>query len=165
MNGKIIYPPKRVRVAKKDVSVFLAGSIDMGNAEDWQAWIGPQLIDEVDFVFNPRRPDWNSDWKQTADDPNMVEQVNWELDHIESADIRAFYFDRDSRAPISFLELGWCAAAESFRPIVYCPEGFYRKGNVDIFCKRLGISVYKDREEWRDHLLRQVRAVKAYKKY
>ena len=28
--------------------------------------------------------------------------------------------------------------------VVCCPEGFYRKGNVDIVCNRYGVTMAKD---------------------
>jgi hypothetical protein len=45
--------------------------------------------------------------------------------------------DPKTKSPISLLELG--LHANSSKLIVCCPEGFYRKGNVDIVCKKYGI--------------------------
>jgi hypothetical protein len=47
------------------------------------------------------------------------------------------YFDPNTLSPISLLELG--LHAKSGKLIVCCPEGFYRKGNVDIVCQNFGI--------------------------
>ena len=30
----------------------------------------------------------------------------------------------------------------------YCPEGFWRKGNIDILCERHGIQVIEDEDKW-----------------
>ncbi|MEP7124567.1 MAG: hypothetical protein ABJE95_26805, partial [Byssovorax sp.] len=47
--------------------------------------------------------------------------------------------DPATRAPVTLLELGLTAATG--KVIVGCPEGFYRKGNVEIVCQRAGIPV------------------------
>lgn len=44
------------------------------------------------------------------------------------------YFDPSTKSPISLLELGLYARAGKM--IVCCPDGFWRKGNVDIVCFR-----------------------------
>src|SRR5947207_12517647 len=58
--------------------VFLAGSIEMGEAEQWQKRIVAALSGAGDLVIlNPRRDDWDGSWEQRADDPRFSEQVNW----------------------------------------------------------------------------------------
>jgi hypothetical protein len=47
------------------------------------------------------------------------------------------YFDPATKSPISLLELG--LFAKTGKLIVCCSEGFWRKGNVDIVCKRYGV--------------------------
>jgi hypothetical protein len=47
------------------------------------------------------------------------------------------YFDPNTTSPISLLELG--LHAKSKKMIVCCPEGFWRKGNVDIVCKTYNV--------------------------
>lgn len=37
------------------------------------------------------------------------------------------------------MELGLCAGLFPEKVIVICPDGFWRKGNVDIVCERFGI--------------------------
>jgi hypothetical protein len=44
------------------------------------------------------------------------------------------YFSPETKSPISLLELG--LYANSGKLVVYCPEGFWRKGNVDIVCEK-----------------------------
>lgn len=118
-------------------SVFLAGSIEMGTAEKWQERMIRELADEDIVFYNPRRDDWDSSWAQTIEDTQFNEQVTWELEHLEKADIIALYFDPATRSPISLLELGLHARTGSL--IVCCPEGFWRKGNVDIVCNEYQI--------------------------
>ncbi len=116
-------------------AVFLAGSIDMGNSEDWQSVAEQKLSNLKDLiVYNPRRAEWDSSWDQSTDNPNFVEQVNWELDAMDNSDIIFMYFAPDSKSPITLLELG--LHASSGKLMVCCPKGYWRKGNVDIVCAR-----------------------------
>lgn len=137
-----------VDISKRDKdkpSVFLAGSIEMGSAEDWQTKLAKLLIEQGYNVFNPRRKDWDSSWKQTINDPQFSEQVRWELDALEEADAIIMYFDPATKSPVSMLELG--LYANSGKMAVICPEGFWRKGNVDIVCEKYDIMMYKTIEE------------------
>lgn len=118
-------------------SVFLAGSIEMGKATDWQTLLTGMLSRKEGFVFNPRRDDWDSSWEQTIENPNFYGQVNWELLGLDIAQVIAFYFDPTTKSPISLMELGLHAASK--KCIVCCPDGFWRKGNVEIVCERYGI--------------------------
>ena len=132
---KVIKPPNAFQV--EGVSIFLAGSIEMGKAENWQQKVERLLADEIVTIFNPRRDDWDNSWIQSIDNPNFKEQVVWELGALDLADIIAMYFDPSTISPISLLELG--LFADSGKLIVCCPEGFWRKGNVDIVCERYNI--------------------------
>jgi hypothetical protein len=124
-----------------DMTVFLAGSIEMGKAEDWQSMIPGLFKNRGNLTFfNPRRDDWDSSWEQKESNPEFNKQVNWELDHLEKADLIFMYFSPETTSPISLLELG--LYADSDKIIVCCPDGFYRKGNVDIVCAVYDIPVY-----------------------
>ncbi|MEZ4426243.1 MAG: nucleoside 2-deoxyribosyltransferase domain-containing protein [Nannocystaceae bacterium] len=115
-------------------SVFLAGSIDMDNAPRWQDEVIAALADDDGLILNPRRADWDATWTQSADHAGFRGQVEWELEGLERVALIALYLPPGSSAPISLLELG--LHARSGRLIVCCPEGFWRKGNVDIVCRR-----------------------------
>jgi len=129
----IIKPPGTII---DGTSVFLAGSIEMGAAEDWQAKVETALSGTDIIVYNPRRDDWDSSWVQSIDNPQFRKQVEWELEALEKASIIALYLAPGTMSPISLLELG---LFKSKTMVVCCPEGFWRKGNVDIVCKRYGI--------------------------
>ena len=101
-----------------------------------------QLEKYAIMVYNPRRDDWDSSWEQTIDNPNFVEQVMWELTALKRSDYIIMYFDPDTKSPISLLELG--IYAHSNKLIVVCPDGFWRKGNVDIVCREYGIRTAGD---------------------
>ena len=116
----------------KGVRLFLAGSIEMGAAENWQDRLAKSLSDMDDLVIlNPRRDDWDSSWEQTIENPQFFEQVAWELMALEASDVATIYFDPNTKSPITLLELGLFHQ----KAVVYCPEGFWRKGNVDIVCR------------------------------
>jgi hypothetical protein len=143
---EVIKPsPKNTYYNEKHVKVFLAGSIEMGKAEDWQAVIPEIFEDRQNLVFfNPRRDDWDSSWEQKESNPQFSEQVNWEMDKLDESDIIFMYFSPETKSPISLLELG--LHAESEKMIVCCPDEFWRKGNVDIVCSRHNIPVYNTLE-------------------
>lgn len=133
MNAQVIHAPNDVPNTGVP-KVFLAGSIEMGKAEDWQSRLIVELAEIDCVVLNPRRPDWDSSWKQTKDDPQFHQQVTWELNSLHRANVIAMYFAPGTQSPISLLELGLHIGLG--RMIVCCPEGFWRKGNVDIVVER-----------------------------
>lgn len=126
--------PKKGFKAYRIPSVFLAGSIEMGKAIDWQTRVTNELSEESVLILNPRRDDWDSSWEQKINNSKFKQQVDWELDALEYADLILMYFDPSTMSPISLLELG--LFAETGKLIVCCPDGFWRKGNVDIVCQR-----------------------------
>ncbi|MGN8055610.1 nucleoside 2-deoxyribosyltransferase domain-containing protein [Pedobacter sp. 22163] len=144
---KTILPPKVI--SSSDISVFLAGTIDMGHSIDWQQKFidkanKEETLDDV-VVFNPRRKFWDHTWTQRIENKQFSEQVNWELDAMESADVILLFLEANSKSPISMMELG--LFADSGKLMVCCEEGFWRKGNIDIICKRKGIDQYKTFDE------------------
>lgn len=132
--AKIIKPPHSLTNILPKPSFFLAGSIEMGKAEDWQSYVGNNFIDFDIIIWNPRRNSWDSSWNQSINNPVFKEQVDWELDALERAELIFFHFAPNTKAPITLMELG--LFARSKKCLVHCPEGFWRKGNVDIVCHR-----------------------------
>lgn len=130
--------------------IFLAGSIEMGTAENWQEKVKQGLGYKNVVLLNPRRDDWDSSWVQSKENPKFREQVEWELRAQEIADCILMYFDPRTKSPISLLELG--LFARSNKMIVVCPEGFWRKGNVDVVCERYGVLQFETLEEAIEHL-------------
>lgn len=134
---KVFSPPEKLDI-QDHYSVFLAGSIKSDTAEEWQHTVIHACSDTAITFLNPRRKSWDVHWKQEITNPVFKEQVNWELDALEQANFIIMYFDPATKSPISLLELG--LFARSNKIIVCCPEGFWRKGNVDIVCERYGVS-------------------------
>ena len=142
---KIIKPTTEDQVHLEDVSVFLAGSIEMGAAEDWQVELPKHFEEQSVTFFNPRRDEWDSSWKQKQSNPQFNHQVNWEMNKLDESDFIFMYFSPETKSPISLLELG--AYGSSCKMIVCCPDGFWRKGNVEIFCTRHQIPLFDNMED------------------
>jgi hypothetical protein len=131
----VIKPPSEIVIPKGNKSVFLAGSIEMGVAIDWQTQIINSFNDEDNITFlNPRRNDWDSSWKQDISNNQFRWQVQWELEGLETADLIVLYLQPGTMSPISLLELG--LFAKDHKMIICCPDGFWRQGNVDIVAQR-----------------------------
>lgn len=149
---------KSIKTSKR---IFLAGSIDNGTVKDWNS-LAIKLIDternkqegnDIVSIYNPRRKDWNSKWKQDISNPQFKEQVNWELDNLDLSTHIIMNFLPDSKAPISLWELG--KYTDSKKLLVICPKGFYRKGNVDIVCERYNIPQFKNLKEAIQHIFKK----------
>ncbi len=124
------------------ISLFLAGSIEMGTAEEWQRRVVEKL-DRLNIdIFNPRRLDWDHSIIQSIKNPYFYEQVMWEMDKLEEADIILYYFDPKAKSPITLMELG--LHAQDSQVVVVCPDGFWRKGNVEVVCHRNMIPLFNN---------------------
>ena len=133
---------------RDNFTLFLAGSIEMGTAEHWQNRVIETLKDCKRLtIYNPRRADWDSSWVQSIDNPQFKEQVEWELEHLQRANLAIFYFDPSTKSPIILMELGMMSNPWSPLTIVVCPKGFWRRGNVEIFCNREGIEFFETLED------------------
>jgi hypothetical protein len=142
MKNKIFTSPMNISERDFDIkSIFLAGSIENDNlCADWQS-VAIDYFSHFDLnIFNPRRKDWNIKTKQEFEDPNLYQQINWELNALDASDIILMYFNPDTKSPISLLELGLYANSGKFH--VICEAPFYRKGNVDMVCNKYNIPMY-----------------------
>jgi hypothetical protein len=120
----------------------------MNRAAPWQRRLVSAFKDHADVVIiNPRRNSWHSSWKQVARNKQFTKQVEWELTGLEECDTSIMYFDPATKSPISLLEFGLFGPSHEGVVVpkmhVVCPAPFWRKGNVDIVCKRYGIPQYK----------------------
>lgn len=162
----VIKPPYPYDVNGK-FSIFLAGTIDMGSSVDWQKEFPesiPTPLRENLLILNPRRDDWDSTWEQTIHHPKFRAQVEWELKGLVECNMAVFYFAPDSKSPITLMELGMVAsrAKESGQAVlVCCPEGYWRKGNVDIICAMYGIPVLPTMKALKSRVLVHLAMTKA----
>jgi len=113
--------------------IYLAGAIDMGEAENWQKKVISILSKRDDLtLLNPRRSNF---------EPQMEEeQIKWELRALEKADVILMWFPRESNAPISLLEFG--LYLKSGKLLVGVENGFYRQRNIELTAQYHGVSVF-----------------------
>ena len=153
---KTFKPPIYPKISKlSDTRIFLAGSIEMGKAVDWQKELTTFLKDEDVIIFNPRRDDWDSSWEQSIENKEFKEQVIWEMDHLLKSDIVVFYIQADTKSPITLYELGLLslpAKAGKIKVIVCCEDGFWRGGNVEVVCYKFGIPLVETLNELKAEL-------------
>lgn len=144
--SKIITAPAPLPQVFAWPSVFLAGSIDCGKADNWQERFLSAFEREDVVLLNPRRTTWPSE----ADDGFDL-QVNWELEALERCDMIAMYLTAESKAPVSLMEFGLWARSGKLK--IACEKGFWRRRNLEITCERYGIPLHKNM----DQLVRSVR--------
>lgn len=133
-------PVQRVRGVVPG-SIFLAGSIEMGTAIDWQKEFITNCNNHYKYIFNPRRDNWDSSWTQSIHNPQFNEQVSWEMTALDIAEAIFMYLAPSTKSPISLLELG--LYANSGKLIVCCPKDFWRRGNVEMVCNRYNIPLFE----------------------
>lgn len=119
--------------------VFLAGSIEQGKAIEWQDMIVSKANKNNVLFLNPRRDSWDDTLEQNINNPVFNEQVNWELDALEEANLIIMYFDANTISPITLLEFG--LHCKSGKLVVYCPDGYFRKGNIDVTSKKYNVKL------------------------
>ena len=88
-------------------------------------------------VCNPRKGKWDQSITQQAKDKFFKQQVDWELDALEQADVICFFFDTETKSPVSLLELGLWIASD--KVVVCCGEAYWKSGNVHLTCERYGL--------------------------
>jgi hypothetical protein len=143
----IFKAPELITITPGNTSIFLAGTIDMGNSDNWQKQFEDRFLYRANLdIYNPRRDDWDSSWKQEFSDPQFYRQVMWEINALEKADIVIMNLLANSQSPISLLELGMlCTYPDKLR--VCCEYGFWRRGNVEVFCDYFNIPLYSDLDD------------------
>jgi hypothetical protein len=131
----VIWAPSREHRPER-LSIFLAGTTSATGEPDWRQTLVQALAKYPIDVFNPLRRDWDRTWREDFSDGRWAEQVEWELDMQDAADIVVFFFHGATAAPVSPLELGLCV--RSGRAIVCALDGYSKRGNVEAVCGRYG---------------------------
>ena len=130
--------------------IFLAGSIEMGKAEDWQQKVITAVSDFEKVIYNPRRENF------PINDPNASEQqIVWEFNHLRDSDIIIFWFSKGSLNPIVLYELGKWGNSTNKPIFVGCDQEYERKLDVEIQTKlaRGNIKIYSDLKEMCDEIV------------
>lgn len=149
-----VQAPCAIDYAQCPRSVFLAGSIDQDRAEPWQAAFVAAMHDMRVLLLNPRRATWDASLEQSAECAAFREQVLWELDAQDRADVVVLFLAPQSLAPISLLELGY--SVRSGKLIVCCDKRFWRCGNVEVMCQRHNIPLVRTLPELVDACRRRL---------
>jgi hypothetical protein len=144
---KEFQPPLAPKYDDYSASVFLAGTIEMGKATEWQRKMVASFGDLPVAILNPRRDDWDPTWKQRASNPEFHEQVTWELDGLDKVGVIALFFEPGTVSPISLLELGKLAERRPKEVVICCPVGFWRVGNVEMMAERHGMCLVREFDE------------------
>lgn len=134
---------------KDKYTIFLGGSIDMGNCENWQSRIINDLSNEDVILLNPRRDDFDETQVQSIKNEYFRNQVDWELEGLKNSDLIIMYLMPGTYSPISLLEIGLYTDINSIinnKILICCPDGFWRKGNIEIICDKYRIPLYEDYE-------------------
>lgn len=141
----IEYQPNQ-KYKKDRYTIFLGGSIEMGNCDNWQQKIILDLQNENVILLNPRRDNFDHTQLQSIDNKYFRDQVNWELDGLSNADLIVINLLPGTYSPISLLEIGLFTKIDSNndKMLICCPEGFWRKGNIEIISNRFGINLFQD---------------------
>ncbi|KAI0161428.1 hypothetical protein GGR57DRAFT_454760 [Xylariaceae sp. FL1272] len=137
MPAQVINAPSQDAVIHEK-SVFLAGTTTRGADVDWREKLSALLAECSITIFNPNRPDWDSSWREEINFDPYREQVEWELEKQMEADLVVVYFGPETLAPISLLEFGLSAQVPG-KVIAVAPEGYKRRGNVQIVCRKFNI--------------------------
>lgn len=140
MTVNVITAPDYIGLDPKKISIFLGGSIEAGNARDWQneliQHLGTMPYAHKLEILNPRRLAWDASWP--VDDPNhqeLKEQINWELYYQDKADLIIYNFAAGTISPITLLELG---TYSSRNPIINIEGGYKRHANVKVTADHFG---------------------------
>ncbi|GFF24096.1 hypothetical protein IFM58399_00534 [Aspergillus lentulus] len=152
--SQVIYAPSD-EASRGVKSIFLAGTTNKVDTSDWRETLSMSLSDLPVTIYNPYRSDWDSSWREDIDFPPFREQVEWELDKQDKADIVVIYFHPATQAPVSLLELGICARIPG-KAIVVCPEGYWKRGNVQIVCEKYGIEMVDDVGALREAIVKRL---------
>jgi len=147
LSQAVVYkPPVKPQVTRP--SVVLYGGIQPEPA--WQTSIAASLSGLPVDILDPRRDDWDSSWIEDISFPKFKEQVEWEMDCAKIADVIVFYFPPGLLTPVALLELGMHAGTG--KALVCCPEGFYKRGNIQILCLRYGIDLLDTLDDLKDRV-------------
>lgn len=141
--------------AKNKWTTFLVGTIETENSEDWRKKYVEEMKDIANNITDCKNieENYNSETdviviynpKRNTPTEDIDTQINWELDALENVDNIYVNFEKDSKSPISLLELGLFARTEKI--CVTCPKEFYKYDNVRVVCERYNIPIRNEKKD------------------
>ena len=125
--AKVFTPESTDVGSEDDISIFLAGTIEMGNSPDWQAKAIRRLRDLDISIYNPRRV-------VAPDEALIADQINWELNSITKCHFIFMHLAADTISPISLYELGLLQGnpMSTKQIVVACDPKYTRAQNVKV---------------------------------
>jgi len=144
--------PDDRRPYTSDRTLFLAGSIEMGKALDWQSAVVEHFTNTTGVIFNPRVKKWNNDILQDCQDDRFTRQVVWEQKRLSQSKYVLVNLQAGTLSPITLHELGQLALRQDCTVVVSCPKGFWRRGNVQACCALHGFYLYENLGDALAHL-------------
>lgn len=138
-------------------SVFLAGTISTDDGHDWRELVTTALFEVPVTIYDPYRKGWDSTWREDIDFAPYREQVEWELERQEKADMVVLYFGPATQAPVSMLEFGLCARVPG-KAIVLCSEGYCKRGYVQVVCRKYGVEMVDSVDELKEAIVKRLPA-------
>lgn len=93
----VITAPFGVPEFSNKPKIFLAGCANT----EWRKEFVEYFKDKDVILYDPKRSDWN-----LMDKSATIEQITWEYQHLNNADIIVFWFNGGSVCPITLLEFG-----------------------------------------------------------
>lgn len=127
--GVYVEAPELARFeTSEETALFLAGGIT--GCPNWQEPLGKSLAERNDnlVVMNPRQAAFDVNRKDAA-----KEQIRWEFEHLNIADIVLFWFPKDGVNVITLFELGVHMPKLRKRKVFVAYEpGFWREDDVVI---------------------------------
>lgn len=136
-------------------SLFLAGTTTAVDNVDWRETLSASLSKYRITIFNPNRPDWDNTWREDITFDPYREQVLWELDKQDKADLVVVYFHPATVAPISLLEFGLSARTPG-KVIAVAPQGYSKRANVQIVCHKYGIEFLDNIEKLHETVINKL---------
>lgn len=135
----------QVKTSTVPQQIFLAGSIEMGQAKLWQneaAHLINKLVKQdvaknhlallpTLIFYNPRR-------QHNFAPETVASQIKWEQERLRQADYIFMYLQTGTKSPISLLEFGEFMATGKM--VVSCASDFYRYQNIKITANCMGQS-------------------------
>jgi len=134
--------PKTYEVNDQYASVFLAGFTEMSASPAQEKKVIAALESRKGLILNPRRDDIDASWKASIDNEPFRAQVEWELGALELASLIFMYLSPEAQSPVTMICFGMYA--QTGKMVVCCPEGFWRKGNIEIVSSLYGVEVFTE---------------------
>ncbi|KAH7129931.1 hypothetical protein B0J13DRAFT_563553 [Dactylonectria estremocensis] len=131
--AQIVRAPARPHQTHR-LSIFLAGTTSATGEPDWRDELSKSLADQPVTIFNPKRDDWDSTWREDFSDKRWADQIQWELDMQDAASVIVVLFHRATAAPVSLAEMGM--ASRTGKLVACALDGYYKRGYVEAVCRK-----------------------------